>query len=137
MVRKWRRYLLQSIAGALYHSGLLRLLLFFRRAILRKKEVCILALHRVLTEEEQSRASSLEGMVLRKTTFAKMLEFLHQKFHVVSLEDFLRGAENARGDSRPWCLITFDDGWRDNYTNAYPLLCKFKFPVFHKIHQSD
>ena len=129
MARKLRRLLLQAVAGTLYYSGLLRLRLFFRRVILGKREVCILVMHRVLSEAEQARANSLEGMVLREATFARMLEFLSRKFRVVSLEDILRGRDNDQGDSRPRCLLTFDDGWRDNYTNAYPLLRRYRFPA--------
>jgi len=67
--------------------------------------------------------------VLKEATFAKMLEFLNRRFHVASLQDFLRAIENDQSDSRPWCLLTFDDGWRDNYTTAYPLLRKFQVPA--------
>jgi len=44
---------------------------------------------------------------------------------VISLEEFLCAGEQNQGDSRPRCLLTFDDGWRDNYTRAYPILRKF------------
>ena len=120
---------MQGIAVALYYSGLLRLRFFIRRAIFRKKEICILALHRVLPEEQRLHTSSLEGMILKEATFAKMLEFLDQRFRVVSLEDFLSTTESRKSDRRPWCLITFDDGWKDNFTTAYPLLQRFNFPA--------
>jgi len=129
VVPKLRRLLLQAVAGTLYYSGLLRLRLFFRRVVLDKREVCVLGMHRVLCEAEQAGANSLEGMVLREDTFARMLEFLSRKFRVVSLEDILQGRDNHPGDSRPRCLLTFDDGWRDNYTTAYPLLRKFQIPA--------
>ena len=129
MARKLKRLILHAAAGGLYYSGLLRLRSFFRRAILRPREICILGLHRVLSEEEASRSHSLEGMVMREATFARMLEFLTRKFRVVSIQTFLEGVENDSGDSRPWCLLTFDDGWRDNYTTAYPLLQRFHVPA--------
>jgi len=124
-----KRLVIQVIAGILYYSGLLRIRLLFRRIILRKREVCVLALHRVLSGEEANHANSLEGMVLKDVTFESMLDFISRNFRVISVEDFLRGVELGRADLKPWCLLTFDDGWRDNYTNAYPLLRKFKFPA--------
>lgn len=129
MARKLKRLILHAAAGALYYCGLLRLRSFFRRAVLGRKEICILGLHRVLSEEEASRTHSLEGMVMREATFARMLEFLTRKFRVVSMQTFLEGVENDSSDSRPWCLLTFDDGWRDNYTTAYPLLQRFHAPA--------
>lgn len=129
MAPKLKRLILYAAAGALYYSGLLRLRSFFRRAVLGRKEICILGLHRVLSEEEASRTHSLEGMVMREATFARMLEFLARNFRVVSMQTFLEGAENDTSDSKPWCLLTFDDGWRDNYTTAFPLLQRFHVPA--------
>jgi len=129
MAHKLKRLILYIVAGGLYYSGLLRLRAFVRRVILGRKDICVLGLHRVLSEEEASRTDSLAGMVMREATFARMLEFLTRNFRVVSMQTFLEGAENAWSDSRPWCLLTFDDGWRDNYTTAFPLLREFQVPA--------
>ncbi len=124
MASKVKRLLLQLAAGVLYHTGIFRLRRFLRRAVWRKDDVCVLGLHRVLSPEEESRANSLPAIVLRKTTFAEILKFLKRHYRVISLAEFLgdREGEGKGGRSRPRCLLTFDDGWRDNLTTAYPLL---------------
>jgi peptidoglycan/xylan/chitin deacetylase (PgdA/CDA1 family) len=129
MARKLRHLVLLTVAGFLYYSGLLRFLSLSRRFILRKRGICVLALHRVLSEEETVRTNSPPGMVLRRKTFEKMLEFLNREFHIVSLDGFLERISSHHADPKPLCLLTFDDGWRDNYTTAYPLLRKFKCPA--------
>lgn len=49
---------------------------------------------------------------------------LSRFFEIVSLEKIL---ENKPG--KRLCAITFDDGWRDNYDVAYPVLKKYSAPA--------
>src|SRR5712692_7415987 len=129
MSTRLRRLLRFAVAGLFYYSGAFWLWRFFSQRLLRKKEVCVLGLHRVLTKAEQSRSNSLDGMVLSDVTFVRLLEYLQQRFRVVSLETFSRGQTEEANKSKPWCLLTFDDGWRDTYTTAYPWLKKFGMPA--------
>jgi hypothetical protein len=46
-----------------------------------------------LSDEEYLLSDSLGGIVLRETTFARILEYLAQHFHVVPLEAFLGGGQ--------------------------------------------
>jgi peptidoglycan/xylan/chitin deacetylase (PgdA/CDA1 family) len=127
MAHEIRRVLLCCGAGVLYYSGFLALWLLVRRWARGREEVCVIGLHRVLSDEHRSRANSLAGIVMRERTFAKLLEYLERHFTVVSLDTFLDGGREAA--SKPWCLLTFDDGWRDNYTTALPLLKKYNLPA--------
>ena len=129
MSARLRQLLRFAVAVLLYFSGVFVLWRFLRQRLLRKKEVCVLGLHRVLTKAEQSRSNSLDGMVLSDVTFVRFLEYLQQRFHVVSLETFSRGQPEETDKSKPWCLLTFDDGWRDTYTTAYPWLKRFGMPA--------
>jgi peptidoglycan/xylan/chitin deacetylase (PgdA/CDA1 family) len=124
-----RRVVKVTVAGLLHYSGLLRFLLFFQRAIQGKKVTCVLGLHRVLSASQEAQANSLGSIVLREETFAKMLGFLSRDFALITLHDFMDGGDGSEAAARPRCLLTFDDGWRDNYTTAYPWLKKYSTPA--------
>jgi len=129
MARKLRRLAICTVAGLLHYSGFFRLRSFFRRVVLGQREVSVLGLHRVLSKDEETCANSLPGIVLKEATFEKMLEFLARRHRVVTLDDFLQIGRSKFPSSKPPCLITFDDGWRDNYTTAFPLLKKYELPA--------
>ncbi|MBZ5516297.1 MAG: polysaccharide deacetylase family protein [Acidobacteriia bacterium] len=127
MAHKVRRFLFCLGAGLLYYSGILPLWFLVRDWMRGGEGVCVIGLHRVLSEEQECRANSLEGIVMRERTFAKLLDYLGRHFAVLSLDAFLDG-RRAPG-SKPRCLLTFDDGWRDNYTTALPWLKKHRMPA--------
>ena len=129
MRRNFRRICRITVANLLYYFGLFKLRRFFRAVILRQHEVCVLGLHRVLNKDEHAQANSPGAIILTEETFKKLLEHLSQAYCVVSLEDFLRRRFDQGSWSRPLCLITFDDGWKDNYTTAFPLLKNFRIPA--------
>ena len=62
--------------------------------------------------------------------FEKQMRFLKEhRYNVVTLNelvDLLRGKKKIPLNT---VAITFDDGYLDNYTNAYPILKKLKLPA--------
>lgn len=114
-----------AISHALYYSGLLHLAVRLR---LRRK-VVVLAYHRVLTPDQRAKTASQEGMVVEDRTFARHLELLGRLFKVLTLDDFAAHLDSRRPFDGPCCLITFDDGWIDNYENALPMLRAHKLPA--------
>ncbi len=66
-------------------------------------------------------------MVVTPETFAAHLSWIKQYFEPMPLSEWLAG---RGGDGRrPALAITFDDGWRDNYEFAYPLLRRAGVPA--------
>lgn len=61
--------------------------------------------------------------------FDRQLDYLAQWFHVVSLKDIAAWLDGRKDLPPHAALITFDDGYLDNYTSAFPLLQKYKFPA--------
>ena len=129
MSPKLRRLLHVAAAKILYYSGALALWSWFRRKVLHTDDVCIVGLHRILTRVERERSNSLDGMIIQDVTYLGLLAYLRHRFQVVSLDDFLGDGERTAGASKPRCIITFDDGWADTYSRAFPGLKKFGLPA--------
>jgi peptidoglycan/xylan/chitin deacetylase (PgdA/CDA1 family) len=62
-------------------------------------------------------------------TLERQLAFLEQHFEIVPLGHLLDGETVRRRARRPRCVITFDDGWRDNYDLAFPILRQRSIPA--------
>ena len=67
-------------------------------------------------------------MYVTTDTFDRQIQFLKKKFEVVHLEELLSNVLSGRQIGRH-CAITFDDGWLDNYTQAFPILTKYQIPA--------
>src|SRR4030095_13864207 len=82
--------------------------------------------HRVLEKEEPYLDHSQPGMVVTLPTFERHLSFVERHFDIAPLSSIL---DVETGRRRPRCVITFDDGWRDNYELAFPALRKRGLPA--------
>jgi peptidoglycan/xylan/chitin deacetylase (PgdA/CDA1 family) len=114
-----------TVAYGLYYSGLLGL---WCRAALRRRAV-VLTYHRVLSPDASARTWSHPGIVVTRETFDSHVSTLKRFFRVLSLEEFVAGLERPDGFAEPSCLITFDDGWRDTFTEAWPVLRRHDAPA--------
>ena len=81
----------------------------------------ILAYHRILPDDKQS---ILPYISVNPKQFEKHLLFLKTIFRVISLDEAATLLEKP-GDLNENCVvITFDDGYRDNYDYAFPVLLR-------------
>src|SRR5437899_12359222 len=68
-------------------------------------------------------------MVVTPATFDRQLTFLKERFDIVPLSALLADIGIAQPPARPRCVVTFDDGWRDNYDLAFPILRRHRIPA--------
>jgi len=123
--RNLRSWIRPALARALYLVGALHLLLWIR---LRNRAV-VLMYHRVIDGQDRHKAYSHPGIIVETSTFERHLRFLRRHMHVASLGEFRDRMVNRRPFAPRTCLITFDDGWQDNYTHAFPLLAGHGLPA--------
>lgn len=92
-------------------------------------ELVVLTYHRVLPDGHPDRLHEQPGMYVRPGTFAMHLAVLKEHFELVQLDDWLAARSTGRPLPRLACAITFDDGWRDNYDHAFPVLKQARAPA--------
>ena len=63
-------------------------------------------------------------------SFAVQMKFLKKHYYnVISFDDYVLGTKKGRAFGRNTVVIHFDDGYEDNYTNAFPILKTYRFPA--------
>jgi hypothetical protein len=71
-----------------------------------------------------------DGMTVGKSAFEAQLRFLTRHYRILDPQDLPAWlARERRGRSEKALLITFDDGYEDNFTNAFPLLRRYRCPA--------
>jgi peptidoglycan/xylan/chitin deacetylase (PgdA/CDA1 family) len=95
----------------------------------RDRSLRILAYHRVLDDDPDDFAFDDDLISATTEDFRRQMEFARQNFNVISFRD-LEDPETGNG---PWperaLVVTFDDGYRDNYTQAFPILKELGLPA--------
>ena len=125
MTQTVKQFLKYFFAYTLFVSGFLDR----RRKKTLKNRVVVLMYHRVLKSDEMSRSFSNNGIIVHDNTFKKHIEYLTKHFNIISLQDLIKHLDTGTPFKDCTCLITFDDGWIDNYTNAFPVLKKYSAPA--------
>jgi len=70
------------------------------------------------------------GIVVSPKSFAKQMDYLQKKhYKVLSLDELVSLIKEKKPMPRKSVVITFDDGYENNYLNAYPALKKYGFPA--------
>jgi peptidoglycan/xylan/chitin deacetylase (PgdA/CDA1 family) len=65
----------------------------------------------------------------RPADFARQMDFLSRTHRVISFRDYLDVRSGASTIPEPCVIITFDDGYEDNYEYAFPVLREHGFPA--------
>lgn len=63
-------------------------------------------------------------------SFDRQMKYLRKHgYRVISLEDLVQGIKQGVQFARNSVVITFDDGYDNNYFNAFPTLKRYEFPA--------
>ncbi|MGE0621958.1 MAG: polysaccharide deacetylase family protein [Pseudomonadales bacterium] len=119
------RRLVEGIAAPIEAVGLFTLLESLERDTGRLR---VLTYHRVAETDEEP---DLEPGLISATPagFRAEMQLLAQRYSPVSLEDVLAAHRGSRPLPKRAVLVTFDDGYRDFATNAWPVMKELGIPV--------
>jgi peptidoglycan/xylan/chitin deacetylase (PgdA/CDA1 family) len=119
-----RKFLARSL-GAL---GVFRLL--ERISTRRWPALVVLTYHRIGSPGIRSNPYYDPVVSATPDAFRDQVRFLRERFSIVGLEEIARLEEAGLGSrTKPAALITFDDGYRDNFETALPILRELDVPA--------
>lgn len=88
----------------------------------------VVGYHRVVKDFEWSDSLSISPMLTSARIFEQHLDWIGRRYRFVSLDELAVTLEKEETDGKPVAAITFDDGYRDVYQNAFPILKRRGIP---------
>lgn len=87
-------------------------------------------LYHHIQSPEDAKAKNQTALTVRTVDFRAQMQYLKDKgYNVVSMQDLLNFFEQGAKPLPKSVLLTFDDGYGDFYTDAYPILREFNYPA--------
>jgi len=121
MLPETHRFLRCLWANFLAASGCLR---WAKYRLRRNGAVITLMFHRVLRDADYQRTYSLPGIVLREHTFRELSAHVATRCEPVDVRTAQPGVLRRKLP----VAFTFDDGWIDTYTVAFPIAHEHRIP---------
>lgn len=72
--------------------------------------------------------ASIDELRVSPEFFRKFLKEKQRSINFVSIDDAFEIILGRKKSEKPFCIITFDDGYEDNYKYAYPILKELGIP---------
>ncbi len=121
MIAQSKKLIKDFAANLLFHSRALSL-------ISDKKNWQILMYHRITTPEICGYQLQ-PGMFVSPKSFEMQMELLQKQANVIQLDQLARLIAEEKEIKPKTIAITFDDGWRDNFDFAFPVLSRLNLPA--------
>src|SRR5688500_9948862 len=89
----------------------------------------VLGYHRVVEDFNSVARTEMPSMLTSTSMFERHLDCIGRRFRFVSLDEI--GAHILSGEpfEKPVAAVTFDDGYADNFEQAYPVLKRKGIPA--------
>ncbi|WP_456797756.1 polysaccharide deacetylase family protein [Bradyrhizobium sp. USDA 4473] len=115
----------EMVRTTLYRIGALPLYHRLRN----RQTLTVVTFHRVLRRSDPRWETTLAPWTLDDRTFDQCLAFFKRHYTIVGLDDVRRSLRRERSLPARSLLLTFDDGFADNFDYALPLLQKHGTPA--------
>jgi peptidoglycan/xylan/chitin deacetylase (PgdA/CDA1 family) len=88
----------------------------------------VLGYHRVVEDFGAAARTEMPSMLISSRMFERHLDCIGRHFTFVTLDEIGQHIAGGRRFERPVAAVTFDDGYRDVYENAFPVLKRKGIP---------
>ena len=115
----------EFLANLLYHSGLIH-----TAARLEHSRIVVLNYHRIRPAGAPIESPFDDGVFgPTQPEFERQITWLKKNFDLVTESELLELVNISGARRGRYAAITFDDGYRDNYDLAWPVLCSHSVPA--------
>jgi peptidoglycan/xylan/chitin deacetylase (PgdA/CDA1 family) len=122
--KDWRAALGEKCFAVACQTGLVRA----GRGLWRDS-LTVLNYHRIADVNDEGFDSFKPNVSATPGEFSRQMDYVTRWFNVVSLPDVTEWLDEKRELPAHAALITFDDGYLDNFTSAYPILRRCHLPA--------
>ena len=99
-----------------------------------KDGIAILGYHGVVSEQEKKENYASNPYFMSISEFEKQMKYLaDNNYQCLSMEDVEAYYHGKKEVSKKAVCLTFDDGYMNNYTEAFPMLKKLKSDRSHVV----
>lgn len=128
-LQRMRRLVKQLFAAIGYYTGLLALCDLCVEKFARGQNHVLLMYHRVIDDPFAEHEYAQTGTAVSKRAFEAQIRYISLKFKILTAGDYIESLREGRPLPKQCAVVTFDDGWLDNYENAYPILKSYRVPA--------
>ena len=92
----------------------------------RKYDIPVIMYHRVVNDESEG---GVHGTYITAKKFDEHMRYLKEhNYHPITFKELLKiNYRNRFNNGKKYVILTFDDGYEDNYKIAFPILKKYEF----------
>lgn len=95
----------------------------------RREHVSILAYHSVCPADDPFLPFIGHSLSIEPQAFERQIDYLARNYRIVDLSTLAHYVTDGYDDDRPLLALTFDDGYRDNFRYAFPILRRYRAPA--------
>lgn len=94
-----------------------------------KSRLVILTYHRVIPQTDKQLEYEQPGMYVHPETFRMHMHVLKSRYDLTHIDVWIKKKKKNIQLPKISVAITFDDGWKDNYDYAFPVLKEYEVPA--------
>lgn len=91
-----------------------------------RRDRYVLGYHRVITDRQAETDGVHSALWISPKGLESQIRWMRSVGEIV---DYSRIVDTEKPNDRPMFALTFDDGWKDNYEQAFPILKKYQVPA--------
>lgn len=104
-----------------------KLCLFDFLRLFKKDSVIVLMYHGITISHNP--VANFDHKHVEKEKFEEQLQYLKEYYELISLQDFMLWRQGKKKFQKPALMLTFDDGYKNCYTQLFPILKRYHIPA--------